>query len=445
MSCPAHAPHFGTRPRAFRAVFSDAMLQAALSRLGTATLTRWRATGVPPTRPSTRLVSRLLACGWLLCAGCSQPSPPLASSNPVTAAVAQHVLAQGQILPAGGILHLSAPPGDVVTNIAVSVGDQVQPGQVLLTLRSGQAAESRLKTLHKRREQAVREREQAIASAQQQLASADLKLEQLKAQQVATQRTTDLLELAKQQVESSEKVLKKLQAIAANAATSEFVGGLEIDRQRIHLAEAQLNYRRQAESQQQSEDELTWGLQAAEQQRHSASKLLAAAESSQAIEILDLEIAAVIEQTESTRVVAPTSGMILAINVAPGEATLAGPLIEMADLSSLVCEIEINAMDATAVQPGQAATITSRALGTQTLRGTVTKKFSLVGRPQLRSLDPLAQSDYRTVTATIQLDEASTAIAKDWLQLQVEARIDTESASAVPRAAKSPQPAPASL
>src|SRR5690606_27460286 len=162
---------------------------------------------------------------------------------------------------------------------------------------------------------------------------------------------------------------------------------------------AQLNYRRQAEAQQQSQDELTWGLQAAEQQQRSASELLAAAESSQAIEIVDLEIAALVEQTASTRLVAPTAGTILAINVAPGEATLAGPLIEMADLSSLVCEIEINAMDAPVVQPGQSATMTSRALGEQTLQGTVTKKFSLIGRPQLRSLDPLAKADYRTVTA----------------------------------------------
>lgn len=354
-------------------------------------------------------------------------------------------MAQGQILPAGGIVQLSAPPGDVVTSIAVSVGQQVEPGQLLLSLQSGQVAEARLKTLHKRREQAVRERNQAVASAQQQLSSADLQLEQLKSQQAAAQRSTDLLALAKQQVESSEKVLKKLQAIAANAATSEFVGALEIDRQRIQLAEAELNYRRQAESQQQSEDDLTWGLQAAEQQRQSASDLLAAAESSQAIEILDLEVAALESQTAMTRLTAPTSGMILAINVAPGEATLAGPLIEMADLSALVCEIEINAMDAPAVQSGQTATITSRALGEQTLHGTVTKKFSLVGRPQLRSLDPLAKADYRTVTASIKLDAASTEIAKDWLQLQVEARIDTDKPVTSSAAVAAPQPAHESL
>lgn len=424
MSCPAHAPHFAYRQRSFPCNPSHALQSAGLLLRG-------------------RLLTRLLLVGLLLSTGCSKPTatPPSPASD--AASAPRRVLAQGQILPAGGIVQLSAPPGDVITDIAISVGDQVKPGQLLLTLRSGQVAEARLKTLHKRREQAVKERDQAIASAQQQLASANLRLEQLKSQQAAIKRTTDLLDLAKQQVESSEKVLKKLQAIAANAVTSEFVGGLEIDRQRMQLAEAQLNYRRQAEAQQQSQDELTWGLQAAEQQQRSASELLAAAESSQAIEIVDLEIAALVEQTASTRLVAPTAGTILAINVAPGEATLAGPLIEMADLSSLVCEIEINAMDAPVVQPGQSATMTSRALGEQTLQGTVTKKFSLIGRPQLRSLDPLAKADYRTVTATVKLDPASTEIAKDWLQLQVEVRIDIGSDSGTAPSATPPSPQPA--
>lgn len=435
MFCPAHITYFAQwriRPQ------PNPIASQSIDKLASDA----QSIHAMPSRPL--LLSGLLLIE-LLCVGCTQPNPSPSSSASATASTSRSVMAQGQILPAGGIVQLSSPPGDVITHIAVSVGEQVEAGQLLITLQSGQVAEARLKTLHKRREQAVREREQAIATAQQQVASADLKLGQLKSQQAATQRTTDLLALAKQQVESSESVLKKLQAIAANAATSEFVGALEIDRQRIRLAEAELNYRRQAESQQQSEDELTWGLQAAEQQRQSESKLLASAESSQAIEILDLEIAALVEQTASTRLVAPTSGMILAINVAPGEATLAGPLVEMADLSSLVCEIEINAIDAPAVQPGQAATITSRALGEHTLHGRVTKKFSLVGRPQLRSLDPLAKADYRTVTATIELDASSTEIAKDWLQLQVETRIDTDSGNASSAVTAASQPAHESL
>ena len=117
----------------------------------------------------------------------------------------------------------------------------------------------------------------------------------------------------------------------------------------------------------------------------------------------------------------------------------------MADLSALVCEIEVNEMDAPEIMAGQAATISSRALGEQSLKGQVAKKFKLVGRPQLRSLNPLARADYRTVTALVDLDAASTEIAQNWVQLQVEVEIQTSTSTPTPiasgGAAKSTQPA----
>lgn len=374
------------------------------------------------------LLCPVLLC-VLLCGGCNGPANSPAANTSLQSAAPQRIIAQGQILPAGGIVQLSATPGDIVAHIAVSVGEHVQQGQILLEMQSRQVADARLNTLHKRREDGAQQREQTILAAQRQLAAAELKLEQLKSKQVATQRTAELLDLAKQQVEASKQVLAKLQAISANAVTKEFVGELEVDRQRIQLAQAELDYRRQAETQQQTAEDLKWGLQAAEQERLAATEQLSAAKNSQALEILDLEIAALVEQSATSRVVAPISGVILAINVSPGESSLPGALIEMADLSNLVCEVEINDMDAPVVTAGQAATISSRALGENALKGRVAQKFNLVGRPQLRSLNPLARADYRTVTAIIDLDASSVKLAKDWLQLQVDVEIDTSSAS----------------
>ncbi|MCA9180159.1 MAG: efflux RND transporter periplasmic adaptor subunit [Planctomycetales bacterium] len=369
------------------------------------------------------VLSAILSSG-----GCDRSpsgSTPLAASVPPQAATPQRIIAQGQILPEGGIIKLSATPGDIVSQLGVAVGDQVQAGQTLLTMQSRQVADAKLKTLHKRREDAARQREQAIAAAQQQLSATELKLEQLKAKQAAAQRTAKLLDLAKQLVDASKNVFQKLLDISANPATQGFVGELEIDRQRIQVAQAELDYARQAETQKQTSEELEWSLQAVELERQASSEQLAAADSSQALEILDLEIAAAVEQSATTRLLAPIDGVILAVNVNKGESSLPGPQIEMADLSALVCEIEINEMDAPTVVPGQAATITSRALGEQVLKGQVVQKFKLVGRPQLRSLNPLARADYRTVTAIVKLDAPSTEIAKDWLQLQVVVEIQT--------------------
>lgn len=377
----------------------------------------------------------ILLCTILMSGGCNEPTGSSASPANSGPTAPARIFAQGQILPAGGIIKLSATPGDVVSHIEVAVGDPVQAGQVLMEMQSLQVANAQLKTLQKRREDAARQRDQAIATARQQLSASELKLEQLKSKQAAARRTAELLELAKQQVEASKQVFQKLLSISANQATKEFVGELEVDRQRIQVAQAELDYARQAETQKQTDEELSWGLQAVEQERQASSEQLSAAENSQSLEILDLEIAAAVEQSATTRLVAPVDGVILAINVNPGESSLPGPQIEMANLSALVCEIEVNEMDAPAIAIGQAVTITSRALRGETLKGQVSKKFKLVGRPQLRSLNPLARADYRMVTAIVDLDSRSSEMAKNWVQLQVEAEIQTSTSTSTSPAA----------
>lgn len=335
------------------------------------------------------------------------------------------VIAQGQILPAEGFIQLSATPGDVVESILVSVGQAVDKDQPLIEMRSEQVSQARLATLRLRREEAIRDRKTAIEQAQLRVAAAELKLEQSDAQGASLESKKNLLDLARQQVEAARGVLSRLESIAGNAATAEFVGQLEIERQRIAVNEAELQYRTQLQSHQQATDDLQWALKATQSEKGAADRLLAAAEASQALEILDLEIESLEKQLQASRIVAPIAGVILAINASEGEASVQLPLVEMANLDQLVCEVEINEMDAALVQVGQPARIASRAFGDQKLSGTVTQKFKLVGRPQLRPLDPLARVDYRTITATIALDEPSVAVASDWLQLHVEAEIDT--------------------
>lgn len=371
-----------------------------------------------------------LAWGWVVwscllavatgCAGDALPPNPATTGQPLQ----QTVVAQGQILPQGGIVQLSAPPGDVVLKRLVDVGDHVSPGQVLLEMRSQESAAANLRTLQKRREVATQERKLALAAAQRQVKAATLKLEHVRSQQQSLERKHELVELAQEQVTAAERVLGQLESIAANAATREFVGQLEIDRQRINVSQAQLSFRQQSEAQRQAVEDLNWSLRAAEEEQAAAEEQLQAAQTQQTLEVIDLEIEALREQATAARITAPIAGVVLAVNASVGEASIPLPVIELANLEELVCEVEINELDAALVEPGQAATITSRALGDKQLNGRVLRKFKLVGRPQLRSPDPLARVDYRTVTALIELDQASASLAKDWLQLQVAVAID---------------------
>jgi HlyD family secretion protein len=370
------------------------------------------------------------ACLLLLgCLGCSlgcrpQPEPP--RLDRATTSPPPTVVAQGQILPAGGIIRLLAQPGDLVSDMRVRVGDEVQKGMLLAAMRSSELQAAQIASLRQQREQAETTHQSAVDAAEQRLAAAQLRLAQLQSQAALLERQQDLLDLGAAQVEAARGVLDRLEKIAENPATAGFVGKLEIERQKIQVREAELNYRQQEIVREQSIEELDWAQQLAERDVQAAEKQLAAAQQSSAVKVLELQLAAAKIQAQTGELVAPRDGTILAIHVSEGESAVQMPVIELADLSRLVCEVEINEIDAARVAPGQLASIRSRAWD-QPLRGVVSRKYALVGRPQLRPLDPLAPADYRTVTATIEVDPDATPAARNWLQLQVEVTIDTTS------------------
>jgi HlyD family secretion protein len=342
------------------------------------------------------------------------------------------VIAQGQLLPAGGFIHLSTQPGDVAADIKVSVGERVDAGQCLVVMRSKQVLEAQKETLQRQRTAAERERENAIAMAERQANAAALRKRQAVAQQKSLERQSELLKLAESQVEASQLILSQLETISNDRLTSEFVGSLEIDRQRLATDEARLSFKQRQEAQLQVEENLAWATEAADAELESALAILKSANDAEALKIIDLQIAALDLQDAASEIVAPEPGIILAVNVTKGESSSPLPIIEMANTAQIVCEVEINEMDASLVQAGQVAIIRSRAFE-KPLLGEVEKKYPLVGRPQLRSLDPLARVDYRAVTAIIRLDSASTKMAQDWLQLQVEVEIQVDVDAAASR------------
>jgi hypothetical protein len=170
-------------------------------------------------------------------------------------------------------------------------------------------------------------------------------------------------------------------------------------------------------------------LDAAKSELLAAEDHLASLEDWDPSRIFDRQLSAFDVEDEAARIVAPRAGVVLAINAAEGESVLHQPLIEMADDSELVCEVEVNELDAPRVAVGQSAEIRSRAFS-KPLYGSVIRKYQLVGRPQLRALDPLARVDYRAITAVIELDQESTARAQDWLQLQVDVEIQVTGVAA---------------
>lgn len=335
------------------------------------------------------------------------------------------VIAQGQILPADGFIRLSSAPGDIVDHFAdgVEIGEPVTAGQQLVVMRSAKLREKQMDALKAQLAAAEQKSEQAIAQANQRVRIAEAKKSSLQSKLNNLPRQKALISKAEEQVAASQQILSKLNALSSNTLTKEFIGELEIDRQRIELGEAELKVQQQRESFFQAEEDLKLALEAAEIELEVAREILAAAEQTSAVDVIQAQIETLKQEIASSQIIAPRDGTIVAINAQAGEAGIPQlPLIEMANLDELVVEAEINDRDAADVEPNQKATISSRAFKEE-LTGQVDQVFNMVGRPQLKQLDPLARADYRTKTATIKLNDSE--LARKWLQLQVTVEIQT--------------------
>ncbi len=339
----------------------------------------------------------------------------------------ERIVAQGQILPANGLIRLAATPGDTVDEVQVKVGDRVQTGQTLVVMRSLKIRRSQLESLDRRYEDAKQQQLAAIEQAELRVKSAELKVGQADAQIGSLARQGSILDLAKSQVKASENVLRRLETIASEPLTKEFVGSLELDRQRMVVTEAELKLRQQAETFSQAQESAEWLKTAASQELNGAQTALRLAQESTALAAIEAERATLQLQIDASTIVAPRDAIVVAVNTQAGESASQYPLVELAETEQVICAVEVVEADASLIAQGQAAKISSPALPRELL-GTVVRRDHLVGRPQLPSADPLAKADYRTANVIVEIQAADAAIASTWLQLQVKAEIDVTTA-----------------
>ena len=110
-------------------------------------------------------------------------------------------------------------------------------------------------------------------------------------------------------------------------------------------------------------------------------------------------------------------------NVEVGELTAQLPLFELANLSEMVCVAEVHESDVASIAIDDLAEIRSSALG-RTLKGRVLRIDRVVGATQMRSPNPMARSDFRSIPVWIEIDSTDAAEAAQRLQLQVDVSIN---------------------
>lgn len=302
------------------------------------------------------------------------------------------VVALGRIIPLGDIVSVATPSGagDArIAEITVSIGDVVAKNDVLAVLDNLPQLQSAV--LSAKASLRVRDATlaQTIASNQASLGEARALLERSQATATAAQadltRVTSLLE----------------RGITSRAVYDKSVAAADEAQRDVNRAIATLS-RYAAGSETVQAD-------------------IAVAEANQ--EATRAELARATQDLERAYVRAPDAGTVLDIHVRAGERPPNDGVIDLGDTSQMTVEAEVYQTMIGRVTIGDPVTISAEAL-TQDLSGTVSAIGLEIGRQSITSDDPASNTDARVVDVIVTLDAASSALARNYTNLEAVVRID---------------------
>ncbi|MEM1178935.1 MAG: efflux RND transporter periplasmic adaptor subunit [Acidobacteriota bacterium] len=332
-------------------------------------------------RSFTGLAIFLLATAALV--GCDLRATDSAAAANVSAT--SDVAALGRLEPGLGVVEVGSPAGDRVAALTVDRGDAVAPGQVLAVLESRDVRRAELELA----EAARAEAEETLRRARR---SGPLAVKTLEAE---VRRLEADLELARSDLARTETLVDQ-----------EVLPSRDLEVHRSRSAQARASLER--------------GRSRLDEQRQAARLDIRGARAALARTEASVDAAAV--RLERTELRSPIAGTVLDLRLLPGEATAGGPVMTVGEVGRMVAVAEVYETDAGRVRVGQAAEITSPALGAP-LRGTVETVASIVRRNDVLSLDPAARTDVRVIEVRILLEDPETA--RRFVHLQVDVRINT--------------------
>ncbi len=332
------------------------------------------------------------------------------------------VIAQGRLQPAKGLIRVSAIPGDRVEQVLVQTGQTIQKLQPLIVLQSQQlralefeAASLRLKEAQAMREVKQQESDLAIDASSLKLQSAAQMLTQANSQLALAERSGE-------QVDSLSRQISSLQQLRESPLTRAAIGTIELETKKNELSKISSVSEQTLLAAQQAVEISKLQLVQSEKTLASAKESRKLVDQATPIASLEKQLELLKLQFEQSRIVSPIDGVVVTVNAEVGERTAQLPLFELANLSEMVCVAEVHESDVASIAIDDLAEIRSSALG-RTLKGRVIRIDRVVGAAQMRSPNPMARSDFRSIPVWIEIDRNDVAEAAQRLQLQVDVSI----------------------
>jgi HlyD family secretion protein len=355
--------------------------------------------------------------------------PSGTARGPVRSTGARHAIrALGTIEPRDGIIAVASPLiGYQIREVPIREGDQVAAGDLLFRLDAAQPqvelelALSQRKEAEQRQQGELRLADQRLRAAElayeQALAGGDLELE-------AQRSRLSAVGIRHEQANRDLARLIELRQVRESLASEQ-----QVEQQRV-LAESVAAERHAAElSLQGLEQSLEFQRKTAEAELESARTAHELAGQTTGLETLNQQIELAKFRLDKTEVRAPIAGTVLSLTARPGELITQQPLCQIADLQSLICIAEIDAVDVPLLRDRHAARVYIPGVPGGAVDGELERIGSSVVESRLRPLDPRRPIDRHVARGIVSLkledsarirELASSRTATAWIGLQVE-------------------------
>lgn len=339
------------------------------------------------------------------------------------------VVAMGKLLPASGMLSIGGQPGDRVEVMHVSEGDRVAKGDPLADLLSYDLRDIEVQAIQFQIDDANKKQTIEAKAASFQEKKATLGVTHATNQKKLLDGAEQKIGLLRKQHELEASQLKRLEDLRSESprlvTESQLAKqGLLVDKLAIDVESAELELKNStvaAES----------ALESAKQDLDAAKERVALIGDSDLIKALEEQKKAAILQRDQSKLESPIDGVVMKILTAEGDTIARLPVLQVANLANIQCVADVFESQRQWVKENQKVTLFSKALTDVKgvpleLTGKVIRVGTTIGTPGTASPDPFAPSDSRTVTVVIEIDETWRDVIRDYVNLQVEVRIETD-------------------
>jgi HlyD family secretion protein len=329
------------------------------------------------------------------------------------------VTARGRLEPESEVIGVGAAPDDRIATIRVVEGQTVHAGDALVYLTTYEERQRERDYAASQLEDARTRLSADTAHGGSLIRESEVRIRQLEATQpieIEAQRAN--VDTIQSELAQSRADLERNQGLWRDGIVTQQV----LDHSIAEVGQNESRLRNARAMLERLQRDHTLSLEMARAQLHTAQASLSSAQSLVQIRSLASNVQLAEARLARTIIRAPIDGLILKVQLHPGESVGQGPILKMGNTSRMFAVAEVYETDIRLIRAGQKARLSSGALARE-VTGVVAAIGRTIHRTTVLDVDPAADTDSRIVEVRIKLDESEPVASLTNLQVRIDIQI----------------------